>query len=392
MNQEDSLMQIALSVTPVITSNTKVVETTSLLFKESNQAFEPMHHHFMKRPSSDRRRRSHSINSELSLGSIDEEKEFEKDDVSNRTVRIVSYIVAHDGEECSIFVASKLHDAITRHHGFNSMTNLPYVLRDAFLSVDTEYLDLQRKSLKRDESGCSVITTIISPSNDICIAYVGDVHASVRSADGIISDMLTGHVLSSAERERQRLKAQGIGINDDGKIFDRIIYSRAFGHFSLKEAHPDGIICLPSVIQVQMKFGSTHNQDAKCKPALLSSTSATASMSASGVISSTLYSNAKTLLPLKQDQSKENIIDFMSFIMGTSKSYQRISPKKLHSDISASLMKGDAIKGCVEKALNISLTSPPSTTKSVLFIRRPSFNDPQRTAGVCVLQWIRTQS
>ncbi len=270
MNQDEPSMQIALTVTPVITSNTKVVETTSLLFKEAHQAFEPIHT-YMKRPTSDRRRRSHSINSELSLGSIDEEKEFEKDDVSHRTVRIVSYIVAHDGYECAIFVASKLHDAITRHHGFNSMTNLPYVLRDAFLSVDTEFINTQRKSTKRDESGCSVITAIISPLNDICIAYVGDVHASVRSADGIISDMLTGHILSSTERERQRLRSLGIEINDDGKIFDRISYSRAFGHFSFKEAHPDGIICLPSVIQVQIKFGSIHNQNGKDKHTLLSS-------------------------------------------------------------------------------------------------------------------------
>lgn len=291
---------------------------------------------------------SNSRTSSSSLGSIDEDKEIDYEDlIRDKKVRITTVIIPHNGIKCANFIANNLHDAIIKHPLFTSIKNMPNIFKDSFIAMDDEYFTHLKETNDLDESGCSVICALITSNNSVCIAHIGQVRGIIKGIDGKIVEISTAHIIGENENERIRLTKAGITINSEKKFFGDIGYSRAFGHKTIKEIYPNGLICHPFIIQF-------HINSAIC-----------ASVKKRRKYTSFMKSRDTILL-----------------IFGSQSSWDNTDDKKVCSLIESSLQKEENLKEVIENLLNVKETPP-------IFFNRykyPIFRIKQ-PKGLVVINW-----
>lgn len=109
-------------------------------------------------------------------------------------------------------------------------TKVGEALLQAYLQLDDSLRSLRADGLMEDDSGCTAVCCIISPSHVVC-ANVGDSRAVIGSKDKSIS--LTDDHKPENPEECARIEAAG-GFVADNRVVGELAMSRAIGDFRYK--------------------------------------------------------------------------------------------------------------------------------------------------------------
>lgn len=359
----------------------RVIESSAVMFMDVSTAVEAVRNSkSMNSNSSNRITRPRSMQSMSSLDSIDEEKELEADKfISDHQVRLVSYIVAHDGILCSNFIAAHLHRKISEHPKFSSMANMPHILKDCFCEMDSLFFEYLEEKHIQDESGCSIAIAIINQKDEVCMGYIGDVRAIVQGVDGKVFDLAKGHIIDASDVERARLRKNEIDISSDGKIFGKYHYGRAFGHRAAKKFREGGLICLPHVIHIQINSSSKTSPTSATTPSMerLASVNRSRGMHH--------YRRHSSSLSKSSDDSLGSSRRYhILMVFGMSTAWSSTYDKKLCKTLHSSLQKGVNVAENGLKIIDHTWSQPMSNKHNSK--HGYSF---ERGHGICILDWVR---
>ncbi|PKC67547.1 PP2C-domain-containing protein [Rhizophagus irregularis] len=134
----------------------------------------------------------------------------------------------HGGQNIAKYSGAHLHERIARDPAFPN--NIEEAIKSGFLGTDE---DLRNDSqYANDPSGCTAVTSIITPQNQVYVGNAGDSRA-VISIDGIANPMSNDHKPVNKE-ESDRITKAG-GFVEFGRVNGNLALSRAIGDFEFKQ-------------------------------------------------------------------------------------------------------------------------------------------------------------
>lgn len=134
----------------------------------------------------------------------------------------------HGGQNIAKYSGAHLHERIARDPAFPN--NIEEAIKSGFLGTDE---DLRNDSqYANDPSGCTAVTSIITPQNHVYVGNAGDSRA-VISIDGIANPMSNDHKPVNKE-ESDRITKAG-GFVEFGRVNGNLALSRAIGDFEFKQ-------------------------------------------------------------------------------------------------------------------------------------------------------------
>ncbi|RHZ57015.1 hypothetical protein Glove_395g56 [Diversispora epigaea] len=134
----------------------------------------------------------------------------------------------HGGQNVAKYSGDHLHGCIVEDSDFGK--NLELAIKNGFLGIDKKLK--QDPQFQNDPSGCTAVTAIITPKNEIYVGNAGDSRA-VLSVDGTAFPMSNDHKPVNKE-ESSRITRAG-GFVEFGRVNGNLALSRAIGDFEFKQ-------------------------------------------------------------------------------------------------------------------------------------------------------------
>lgn len=134
----------------------------------------------------------------------------------------------HGGQNIAKYSGLHLHERIARDSAFPQ--DIEKAIKNGFLGTDE---DLKNDSqYANDPSGCTAVTSIITPQNQVYVGNAGDSRAVISIA-GIANPMSNDHKPVNKE-ESERITKAG-GFVEFGRVNGNLALSRAIGDFEFKQ-------------------------------------------------------------------------------------------------------------------------------------------------------------
>ncbi|ORX50932.1 PP2C-domain-containing protein [Hesseltinella vesiculosa] len=153
----------------------------------------------------------------------------------------------HGGSTIAEYTGQHLHEKV-RQNAFFDKQDYRNALKHAFLTMDEDLK--QDQSFAYDPSGCTAVTALFTPKNEIFVANAGDSRC-------IISVAGKAKALSFDHKPMDRLESQRIvaagGFVEFGRVNGNLALSRAIGDFEFKQndrlpAEEQIVTCNPDII------------------------------------------------------------------------------------------------------------------------------------------------